>query len=186
MSEPASISTGIAGRYATAVFDLFKEGDALDQLSSDIEAMEAALAESADLRELIHSPVHSRDEQATAMSAVMDKMDISQDFRNSIALMARKRRLFVVPQTLHALREKLSAERGEILAEVASAKALTKAQSDKLVKSLSERMGADVKLETTVDESLIGGLVIKVGSRMIDSSIRSKLAHLQNTMKEVG
>ena len=186
MSEPTSISTGIAARYATAIFDLAKEDNALDKLESDVDAMAAALDESADLRDMIASPVYSREEQATGIGAVADKMGVSATLKNALALMASKRRLFALPQVAAQLREMIAEEKGEVTAEVASAKELTKTQSDKLVSSLSERVGKTVKLNTTVDESLIGGLVVKVGSTMIDPSVRSKLAALQNTMKEVG
>lgn len=101
-------------------------------------------------------------------------------------MMAQNRRLFVLPQLVEALKEMLAAERGEVTADVVSAKALTKAQSDKLAKSLSAQFGKDVNINATVDESLIGGLVVKVGSKMIDTSIAAKLASLQNAMKEVG
>jgi F-type H+-transporting ATPase subunit delta len=100
--------------------------------------------------------------------------------------MAQKRRLFVLPALLRELRERIAEHKGEVTADVVSAKALTKAQSDKLQKALSASVGREVQLNATVDESLIGGLVVKVGSKMIDTSIRSKLNALQNTMKEVG
>ncbi|MDF0601493.1 F0F1 ATP synthase subunit delta [Psychromarinibacter sp. C21-152] len=186
MSETASISTGIAARYATAVFELAKEDNSLSTLESDVDALEAALADSADLRDLIHSPVYSRDAQGRAITAVAKKMELSSTMTNTLALMAGKRRLFVVPQMLRALRERIAAEKGEVTADVVSAKALTKTQSEKLAKTLAGSVGKDVKINATVDESLIGGLVVKVGSKMIDTSIRSKLANLQNAMKEVG
>ena len=186
MSEPIGISTGIAARYATAVFDIAEEGKALVALETDINALDAALAESNDLRNLISSPLYSRDEQGAAITAIAGKMKLSEMMSNVMALMASKRRLFVLPQLVSTLRAKLSEHKGEAIAEVASAKALTKAQSDKLAKTLTAQLGADVKVNATVDESLIGGLVIKVGSKMIDTSIKSKLNALQNTMKEVG
>ncbi len=105
---------------------------------------------------------------------------------NTLALMASKRRLFVLPSLLAALRSRIAKEKGEVTAEVASAKALTKTQAASLAKTLKAQMGIDVKIKATVDESLIGGLVVKVGSKMIDTSIRSKLNALQNKMKEVG
>ncbi len=186
MSEPASISSGIAARYAAALFELSKEAKGLKALESDAEALGAALAESADLRDLIASPLYSREVQAKAIDAVAEKMGLSELTRNTLALMAAKRRLFVLPQLVRALVEMIAEEKGEVTAEVASAKALTKAQSDALAKTLKERFGKTVKLKSSVDESLIGGLVVKVGSKMIDTSIRSKLASLQNAMKEVG
>ena len=186
MSEPASISTGIAGRYASAVFDLAKDGKGLKALETDMNALSGALDSSADLNALIASPIYSRDEQAGAVTALAKKMKLSPIMGNTLALMAQKRRLFVLPQMLTALREKLAEEKGEVTADVTSAKALTKAQSDKLAKTLEAQVGKTVMINATVDESLIGGLVVKVGSKMIDTSIRSKLSALQNTMKEVG
>ncbi|WP_420858712.1 F0F1 ATP synthase subunit delta [Marivivens marinus] len=186
MSEPASISSGIAQRYASAVFDLAKDSKGLKGLESDIDALSAALDGSDDLRALISSPLYSRDEQAGAMAALAKKMKLSGTTGNTLALLASKRRLFVLPQLLAALRDKLAEEKGEVTAEVISAKALTKTQSDKLSKTLAAQVGKTVKINATVDESLIGGLVVKVGSKMIDTSIRSKLNALQNTMKEVG
>lgn len=186
MSEPASISTGIASRYATAIFELAKEDNALASLDADIGALKAAMTESADFRSLIASPVYSRDEQANAISAIAEKMGLSGIVRNTLGLMASKRRLFVIPQLLEELSRLIAEERGEVTADVTAAKALTDAQEKQLVDTLKARVGKDVKINMSVDESLIGGLVVKVGSRMIDTSIRSKLAALQNTMKEVG
>jgi F-type H+-transporting ATPase subunit delta len=186
VSEPASISTGIAGRYATAVFELAKSEKALKALEADVDALETTIAESTDFSALIHSPVYSRDEQGKAISAVAAKMKLSPIVGNTLGLMAENRRLFVLPQLLAGLRGLIADERGEVTAEVSSAKALTKAQSDKLAKTLKASVGKDVKIQATVDESLIGGLVVKVGSKMIDTSIRSKLSALKNTMKEVG
>ncbi len=184
MSEPASISTGIAGRYAQAVFDLAKEENALDALESDITALEAALADSSDLRDMIHSPLYGREEQTAAIGAVAEKMNLSITMANTLRLMGSKRRLFVLPQLLANLRARISDDRGEVLAEVTSAKALSDDQLNSLKKTLGAKVGSDINIKTSVDESLIGGLVIKMGSRMIDTSIKSKLAQLQNTMKE--
>ncbi len=186
VSEPASISTGIAARYATAVFELAKESDNLADLEGDIAALEDALAESADFNSLISSPLHSRDVQAKAMSAIADKMGLSQTMASTLALMAAKRRLFVLPQLVRALRAAIAKDKGEVTADVVSAKPLTKTQESKLAKSLKSSFGKDVIINSTVDESLIGGLVVKVGSKMIDTSIRSRLNSLQNAMKEVG
>jgi F-type H+-transporting ATPase subunit delta len=180
------MSTGIAARYAAAIFDLAKEGKALAALESDIDALDAALTESADLRTMISSPLISREQQGDAIVAIAKKMKLSTLTTNSLALMASKHRLFVMPQLIAELREMIAAEKGEVTAEVTSATPLTAAQTDKLIASLKARVGKDVKLKTTVDESLIGGLVVKLGSMMIDTSIRAKLAGLKNAMKEVG
>ncbi|WP_028028610.1 F0F1 ATP synthase subunit delta [Gemmobacter nectariphilus] len=186
MSEPASISQGIAARYAQALFDLSKEAKALKALEADTDALDAALKASADLRDMIASPVLTRDDQARAIAAVAAKMKLSDLAANTLALMASKRRLFVLPQLVADLRARIAEEKGEVTAEVASAVELTAEQAKALAETLKASVGKTVKLNTTVDESLIGGLVVKVGSKMIDTSIRSKLASLQNAMKEVG
>ncbi len=186
LSEPASISSGIASRYATAVFSLAKEDKKLKPLEADVDALDGALIESADLRTLVSSPVYSRAEMGQAISAVAKKMKLQPIMVNTLALMASKRRLFVLPSLLAVLRTRIAEEKGEVTAEVASAKALTKTQAASLAKTLKAQLGLDVKIKATVDESLIGGLVVKVGSKMIDTSIRSKLNALQNKMKEVG
>ena len=186
MSEPASISTGIAERYATAVYELAKDDGSLTAIESDLTALTEALAESADFNALIHSPIYSRDEQQGAISALAAKMGLSPIMSNTLSLMASKRRLFVTPQLVQALRDRIAEDKNEVTAEVVTAKALTKTQSDKLSKTLQDRMGKDVTISATVDASLIGGMIVKVGSKMIDTSIRSKLASLQNAMKEVG
>ena len=186
MSEPASISAGIAGRYATAVFELAREAKGLAALEADVAALGEALGDSADLRTVIASPLYSRDDQARAMAALAKKMKLSATLAGTLGLMASNRRLFVLPQLLAALQAMIAEEKGEVTAEVTAAAALTKAQSDKLAASLKKTVGKTVKLNTTVDENLIGGLIVQVGSKMIDTSIRSKLASLQNAMKEVG
>ena len=186
MSEPASISLGIAARYASALFDLAKEGGALKALEADANALSETLAASEDLRGVIASPVISREDQGRALATIAGKLGLSTLMSNTIALMADKRRLFVLPQFVARLADLIAEEKGEVTAEVSAARALTAAQSKKLAETLKARVGKTVKLKTTVDESLIGGLVVKLGSTMIDTSIRSKLAALQNAMKEVG
>lgn len=186
MSETASTASGIAGRYALAAFDLVKEAKGVATLEADVAALGAAMGESADLRALIASPVYSREDQAAAIAGIARKMKLSDILASTLGLMARNRRLFVLPQLLSALTAMIAEEKGIVTAEVTSASALTATQSKKLAASLKASVGKDVKLNVSVDESLIGGLVVKVGSKMIDTSIRSKLASLQNVMKEVG
>jgi len=144
------------------------------------------LAQSPELREMIGSPVLPRADQTRAMAAVAERMGLSTLVANTLALMGEKRRLFVVPQLLADLRARIAEEKGEVTAEVTSATKLSAAQAKELAAVLKERVGKTVKLKANVDESLIGGLVVKVGSKMIDTSIRAKLASLQNAMKEVG
>lgn len=186
VSEPASISTGIAARYATAMFELASEAKALPALESDVDALDTALSDSADLRDLIHSPIYSREDSAAAIGGIADAMKLGSITANTLRLMAAKRRLFVLPALIAELRARIAEHKGEVTAEVVSAKALTKTQTDALTKSLKAQVGKDVILKATVDESIIGGLVVKIGSKMIDTSVRSKLNALQNTMKEVG
>ncbi|MEM5475405.1 F0F1 ATP synthase subunit delta [Pacificibacter sp. AS14] len=186
MSEPASISRGIAARYATALFDLAKESNELKALESDVASLASALADSADLNAVIASPVVSREEHGAVVAAISKKANFSSIMANTLALLAQNRRLFVLPQLVETLNAMLAEERGELTADVTSAKAMTKTQSDKLAKTLSAQFGKDVTINATVDESIIGGLIVKVGSKMIDTSIASKLASLQNVMKEVG
>ena len=186
MSEPASISAGIAARYATAIFELARDDKALDALERDVEALGAALDASADLRAMIASPIVSRDEQGRAIAAVAKAMGLTATVANALALMAGRRRLFVLPQLVRALRARLAEEKGEITADVTTAAPLTDAQAKKLAEVLQARTGKAIRLNAAVDPALIGGLVVKVGSKMIDTSIRSRLAALQNAMKEVG
>ncbi len=186
MSEPASISLGIAGRYAQALFELAKDGKALKALETDADALGEALAASPDLREAISSPVITREDQGRAIAAVGEKLGLSALTANTLALMAGNRRLFVLPQLVDDLKARIAEEKGEVTAEVTAAAKLTAAQSKKLAETLKAKVGKTVKLNTTVDETLIGGLIVKLGSTMIDTSVKSKLASLQNAMKEVG
>ncbi|MBT6507281.1 MAG: F0F1 ATP synthase subunit delta [Paracoccaceae bacterium] len=186
MSEPASISSGIAARYATAVFELAKDASDLKKLESNIDDVRAALADSEDFRVLISSPLYSREDQSNAIAGIAAKMKLMPMLASTFGLMASKRRLFVLPQLLDRLHDLIAEDKGEVTAEVISAKAMTKTQSDKLAAAIKSRIGKNVKIDASVDQELIGGLVVKVGSKMIDTSIRSKLNSLQNVMKEVG
>ena len=184
MANSVSMSQSIAGRYAQAVFDIVKEDGGLDGLAQQTQDLGAALHDSADLRDLISSPIYTRDDQARAIGALSQKMGLSPVLANTLQLMARNRRLFVLPQLVRQLL--IADERGEVTADVTSAIALNDDQQARLRDTLARKSGKKVKLNTRVDEALIGGMIVKLGSQMIDSSIRSKLASLQNAMKEVG
>jgi ATP synthase F1 subcomplex delta subunit len=186
VSEPASISASIAGRYALAIFELSREENSLAALEADVTALSDALAGSAEMREMISSPIYSRDQQASAVGALAGKMGLSAPMSNGLQLMGAKRRLFALPQLLNSLAALIAEEKGEVTAEVTSASELSAAQAKKLAEVLNKQTGKTVKLNTAVDESLIGGMIVKLGSRMVDTSIRSKLASLKNAMKEVG
>jgi len=186
VSENASLSMRIASRYARAIFELARESDALDRLEADMAALDALLAGNADFGTLIRSPLVSRVEAVKAIEALAPKLGLGDIVTRTLLLMATKGRLFVLPALVAEVRRLLAEAKGEITAEIVSAKALTKAQSEKLEKVLAKATGKNVKLDVAVDEDLIGGLVVKVGSKMVDGSIRSKLAALRNAMKEVG
>jgi F-type H+-transporting ATPase subunit delta len=186
VSESASITSGIAARYAKAIFDLAREANTLPALEQDLQALAETVETNAEFGDLISSPIYSREEQASSLAAIASKMGLSTLTANTLGLMAEKRRLFVLPAMIAAVKDMIAEEKGEITAEITASKALTKAQSDKLAETLKASVGKDVIVNVEVDESLIGGLIVKVGSRMIDTSIRSKLSNLQNSMKEVG
>ena len=186
LSDQTSTSKGVAKRYATALFDLANETDDVLTLEKNVNTLQQAIDESSDLNSLISSPIYSRDQQKRAIGAIATKMGMSGIMINALSLMAEKRRLFVIPMFLSVLNELISESKNEITAEVVSAQSLSKGQIEKLGKSLKNNFGKDVKINATVDSTLIGGMVVKVGSRMIDTTIRAKLNSLQNTMKEVG
>lgn len=186
MSDSGSLTSGISGRYATALFELAREADQIDGLEGDLNALDSALSESDDLRQLISSPAYSRDQQGRGMAAVAEKMGLSPLTANTLGLMATKRRLFVLPAVIRDVQRLIADYRGIVTAEVRAATPLSEAQSKALAAALHEAAGREVKINTTVDESLIGGLVVQLGSRMIDTSVRAKLDSLKNVMKEVG
>ena len=186
MANSGSISQSIAGRYAQAVFDLARESGGIDSLAPQIDDLDRALHDSTDLRDMISSPRITRTEQGNAIGALADKMGLGPVLGNTLRLMAQNRRLFVLPQLVKRLQDLIAEERGEMTADVTSAIALTDEQQQRLSDTLSEKSGKKVKLNTRVDDTLIGGMIVKLGSQMIDSSVRSKLASLQNAMKEVG
>lgn len=186
VADSASLVSGLAGRYATALFELAEEADRLPEVERDLAAVKEALVDSADLRDLISSPIYTREQQAAGVAGVASAMELGDLVRNMLSVMAAKRRLFVLPATCDAFVRLLAEKRGEVTAEVTAAAKLTKAQQTALAKALKQSVGKDVKLNVAVDESLIAGLVVKVGSRMIDTSVRARLAGLQNAMREVG
>jgi len=186
VSEKASTSKGIAARYASALFSLADEQDDIPTLEHNVGTLKQSIENSFDLNSLISSPIYSRDQQQNAIIAVAKKLDLSAVMRNTLSLIAAKRRLFVVPSFLNVLNDLIAASKNEITAEVVSAKSLSKVQLNKLAKTLKVSLGKNVIIKATVDQTLIGGMIVKVGSRMIDTSIQAKLNSLQNVMKEVG
>ena len=183
--EDTSLS-GLAGRYALALLDLADDKKELDSVAQDLRGLRGVIAESEDLRRLIRSPLFTRQQQAQAMAAVLDKAGIGELTRRFVLLVAQNRRLFALTRMIDAYLAELARRRGEVTARVTSASALTDDQHRALVETLRAEVGAKVKIDVQVDPGLIGGLVVRVGSRMIDNSLRSKLQRLQLAMKGAG
>lgn len=177
---------GVAGRYASALFELAKESDKLTETEADLAKFEQLLAASEDLRRMVRSPVFTAEEQTRAIGRVLDKAGIGGLSANFFKLIASNRRLFVASDIIKAFRELSARSRGEVTAEVASATPLGAAHLAELEKALAASVGKEVKLETRVDPALLGGLVVKIGSRMIDSSLRTKLSGLETALKGAG
>ena len=177
-------TSGVAHRYASALFDLARDEGALEAVERDVQTLRSMLDESADLRRLMASPVFSAQDQIRALDALMDKAEITGLARNFLKLVARNRRLFAAPDMLKSFQTLLARHRGETLAVVTSAEPLSDTQRKALEEALAEKAGGTVKLETHVDPSLIGGLVVQLGSQMIDTSVRTRLQGLRIAMKE--
>ncbi|MFO1106151.1 MAG: F0F1 ATP synthase subunit delta [Amaricoccus sp.] len=186
MSSSASLTSGVAGRYATALFEIARESRSLDKVEADLAALQQALADSPDLRAAIASPVFSRQDLDGVVQALASRMALGPEVANTLRLMAHNRRLFVLPALIAQVKALAADARGEVTAAVTAATPLSDDQLASLRAALKAGIGKDVALDITIDPALIGGLVVRVGSRMIDTSIRSKLANLQNVMKEVG
>jgi len=176
----------VAGRYASALFELAQEQSELPAVERDLVNLQGLMDESDDLRRLVRSPVFSADDQSKALAAVLGKMGVSGLSLNFVKLLARNRRLFALSDMIKAFRSMAARSRGEINADVTSAVTLSDEQLQALKDTLKASIGKDVQVIAKVDPSLLGGLIVKVGSRMIDSSLRTKLATLKMRMKEVG
>ncbi len=174
------------GRYATALFELARDAEVLEQAETDLGRFNDMLEASSDLERLVRSPVFSAADQQRALAALLERAGIEGLTANFLNLVARNRRLFAVRGMIRAFRSLLARHRGEVSAQVASATELSAAQMTALRSALESAVGQDVQIESTVDASLLGGLVVKVGSRMIDNSLRTKLSNLRIAMREVG
>jgi F-type H+-transporting ATPase subunit delta len=185
----ASQGTGaseLAGRYAAALFELADENEALDQVAQDLTSLKTMLAESPDLVRMVRSPILSRADQGRAMAAVMQQAGVSELVQRFVGLVAQNRRLFALEGMIDAFLAELARRRGQTTARVTAARPLSDAQVHALTEALRSSLGRQVDVRLDVDPALIGGLVVKVGSRMIDTSVRTKLTKLQLAMKGVG
>lgn len=173
----------IANRYATALFELADEQSALDEVADDLAQLSSAIDESADLQRLVRSPVLNRTDQGKAMAAILGAMEVSDLTRRFVGLVAQNRRLFVLSDMVRGYLAELARRRGEMVAEVTAAKSLSESQISALQESLQRALGGKISIDHAVDPALIGGMVVKVGSRMVDTSLRTQLNRMQIAMK---
>ncbi|MHA1517663.1 MAG: F0F1 ATP synthase subunit delta [Alphaproteobacteria bacterium] len=178
--------SGVAGRYATALFELGLEEKALEQIETDLNSFGEAIDAAEDLERLVTSPMFSAEEQSRALGAILDELKIKGLTKNFLLVVSKNRRLFAAPDMIRVFRAMLAERRGEMSATVTAASKLTDTQVTALKQALKAALGKEVMLDQLVDPSLIGGLIVKVGSRMIDTTIRTKLSSLKHAMKEVG
>lgn len=186
MSTDDPMMASMAGRYAAALFELAKDQRQMAEVERDLAAFQAMLDDSQDLRRLVRSPVISAGDQSKALAAVLAKAGISGLTANFLKLIARNRRLFAAADMMKSFRALVARERGEVSADVASAHALTPEQMQQLSDTLRTTIGKNVQINTRVDPRLLGGLIVKVGSKMIDGSLRTKLDNLKVAMKGIG
>ena len=180
------MTAGVAGRYASALFELAHEQNRLDEVDRDLGKFQALLDQSSDLNRLVKSPAFAAEEQQRALGAVMDWAAIGATTGNFLKVVARNRRLFAAEDMIKTFRGLVARHRGEVAAEVKSAVALSEAQLAALKAKLKSTFGKDVRLDAKVDPLLLGGLVVKIGSRMFDSSLRTKLGNLKVVLKGNG
>jgi F-type H+-transporting ATPase subunit delta len=184
LASEQPIASGMAGRYATALFDLAAESNAIDAVKADLDRFDALVAESADLRRLVRSPVFSTAEQLDALTAVLQRAGIGGIAASFLKLVTTNRRLFAVRDMIRAYRARVAQHKGEVTAEVTVAEQLSDRHVEALRAALKSVSGKDVGLDVKVDPSIIGGLVVKLGSRMVDTSLRTKLNAIRHVMKE--
>jgi F-type H+-transporting ATPase subunit delta len=178
------IVSGMAGRYATALFELALETNSVEQVQSDLKAFDGLVAANPDLTRLVRSPVFSADEQAKALVAILEKAGIKGVAANFLRVVAANRRLFAVAEIIRGFNRLVAAHKGEVTAEVTVAEQLNDARMNEIRDALKQVTGKDVRVDVTVDPAIIGGLKVKVGSRMVDASLRTKLNSIKFAMKE--
>ena len=186
MSSETTGATGLAGRYAKALFEIAEQGREVDGVAEDLRALRAMIDASDDLTRLIRSPVIPGDDQARAMDAILDAAQSSPLTRKFVGVVAQNRRLFALPDMIQAFLEMLAFRRGEVAADVTSATALDESQINAIGDTLKRVLGGTVSVNAKVDPAIIGGLVVKVGSRMVDSSLATKLQQLRLAIRGAG
>lgn len=183
MGSSPSSSNVVAARYAVALIDAASESGAVDAVEKDINALDAMIAGSADLQAVLRSPVLKRAQQQAAFSALAERAGFHDLSRNFLLLLAANRRVSFLPSVIQAIREDLARRRGEVRARVRTASVLSEAQTAALQESLSAAAGQSVILEVVEDRSLLGGMVVTVGSKMVDDSVKRKLERLSRAMQ---
>jgi F-type H+-transporting ATPase subunit delta len=182
-----STVSGVAGRYARALFELALDAKSVDAVKSDIEKFDAMIAESADLHRLVRSPVFGAEERSRALAAVLAKAGIGGLASNFLMFVTANRRLFSVREMIRDFRKLVAKWKGEVTAEVTVAEKLSDARLDEIKNALKSITGEkSVDLHVKIDPAIIGGLTVKLGSRMVDSSLRTKLNAIKHAMKEAG
>ena len=176
--------SGVAGRYTTALFDLAREANSIDTVQADLGRFDALVAESPDLARLVRSPVFSADEQLNALSRVLERAGVGGLPAQFLKLVTKNRRMFAVREMVRAFRNLVAQHRGETTAEVTVAEEIKDDHVAALRNALNAVSGKKVDLKVRVDPAIIGGLVVKLGSRMVDSSLRTKLNSIKHAMKE--
>jgi F-type H+-transporting ATPase subunit delta len=184
VADEGAIVSGMAGRYATALFELAREQNAIDTVKVNLDRFDAMVAEIADLARLLRSPVLSADEQTRALSSVLDKTGIDGIAANFLKLVAAKRRLFAARDMVKAYRALVAKHKGEVTAEVTLAQKPSEAHLAAIKDVLTAMTSKDVHMDVKIDPAIIGGLVVKLGSRMVDTSLRTKLNAIRLAMKE--
>jgi F-type H+-transporting ATPase subunit delta len=186
VSSGTTGATGLAGRYATALFELADQEKSLDKVAEDLRALGQMIDSSTDLQRLLRSPVISRQDQGKALAVLAEKAGLGPLTKRFLGVVAENRRLFALKDVISSYLALLAGRRGESTAQVVSAKALSDRQMGDVKAALKRAVGNDVAVEAKVDPNLLGGLVVRVGSRMVDSSLRTKLQRLRLAMRGLG
>ncbi len=184
MAGDEPLVSGMAGRYATALFELAREANAIDAVKADLERFDALVAESPDLNRLVRSPVFSTAEQLHALAAVLARAGIGGATAQFLKLVTSNHRLFAARDMIRGYRELVAKHKGEATAEITVAEKLKDNHVTALKGALKAISGKDVALNIKIDPAIIGGLVVKLGSRMVDTSLRTKLNAIRHVMKE--
>ena len=186
MADHSQLISGVAERYASSLYELAADAKSVEVVAKDLDGFQAMIDGSDDLKRLVRSPAFSAEEQLKAITALTDKATMGTLAANFLRVVARNRRLFAVPSMISAFRAIVARERGEVTADVRSAHMLSATQESELKAALSASTGKSIDLKVTVDPALLGGLIVKIGSRQIDTSLRTKLSTLKLALKEVG